>query len=157
MKALALAAIAFYQRYLSPLKGFSCAFRGHTGRDSCSCYGRRVIARYGVLRGLTLLNRRLTACGAVHRHHHPAPPPSRLRAHYRAQAGFCDVPSCDVPSCDLPSCHLPHLPCDGVNPCQLLDCASSCADGPSCRDWWRNRRRNKDDALYVRMPPPPGL
>jgi putative component of membrane protein insertase Oxa1/YidC/SpoIIIJ protein YidD len=39
----ALAAIRGYQRFLSPLKGFSCALRVFTGDESCSAYGDRVI------------------------------------------------------------------------------------------------------------------
>ena len=88
MKRLALAAIAAYQRYLSPLKGYSCAFRVHTGRDSCSQYGKRAIARHGVVAGLRLLKRRMEDCGDLHhRHHHVQRPP--LSARHRLQAGFC--------------------------------------------------------------------
>ncbi|NYE60365.1 putative component of membrane protein insertase Oxa1/YidC/SpoIIIJ protein YidD [Duganella sp. 1224] len=141
MKLLALAAISFYQRYLSPYKGFVCAFRRHTGRDSCSAHGKRVIARYGLWQGLTLLRRRLDACGEVHRHHQA---PQRTSMRHRAQAGHCDA-----------SCDLPHLHCGADEACQALDCVSSGCDVSSCRDWGRRRRR--DDEMYVRMPPPPGL
>jgi putative component of membrane protein insertase Oxa1/YidC/SpoIIIJ protein YidD len=142
MKFLALAAISFYQRYLSPLKGFVCAFRIHTGRDSCSAYGKRVIARHGLLRGLVLLNRRLSACAQAH-HRHTLP--RHVSARYRAQAGHYDVP------CDLPNLH-----CDTGDVCDTLDCASNCTDGRDCRDWWRNRRQRGNNEQYVRMPPPPG-
>jgi putative component of membrane protein insertase Oxa1/YidC/SpoIIIJ protein YidD len=93
MKILALAAISFYQRYLSPLKGFNCAFRRHTGRDSCSAYGKRVIARHGLPVGLELLRRRLDDCHEIHQHYHPAMPAMSKR--HRAQAGNCDL-SCDA-------------------------------------------------------------
>lgn len=91
LKALALAAIAFYRRFISPRKGFSCAFRVHTGRDSCSAYGQRVVQRYGAQAGVQLIKRRLKACS---------------RTHY-AQAGFID--------CDLP-CEAPSGACDAVGP-----------------------------------------
>ena len=62
MKKMALSAISAYQRHLSPLKGYSCAYRLHAGGASCSAYGRRVIERHGVALGLALLRRRLFAC-----------------------------------------------------------------------------------------------
>ncbi len=51
-KKLALVAIAGYQRYLSPLKGYACAHRVHGGGQSRSTYARRAIARHGVALGL---------------------------------------------------------------------------------------------------------
>lgn len=63
LQRLVLAAIRLYQRWLSPHKGFVCAYRVYTGRDSCSAYGYRVINRYGALVGLALLRRRLADCG----------------------------------------------------------------------------------------------
>ena len=62
-----LRAIRFYQRHLSPRKGFCCAHRGATGGDSCSAYGYRVIGRRGLRQGLRLLRRRLDACGSQQR------------------------------------------------------------------------------------------
>ncbi|MCC7701088.1 membrane protein insertion efficiency factor YidD [Janthinobacterium sp. GW460P] len=103
-KRLALWTIRAYQRYLSPWKGFSCAYRVLKGRDSCSAYGHKVIARHGLGPGLLLLQRRLRACGEHHRQHLVLHPPARRSARRRAQAGYCD---CDVP---------------------LLDCACDCAD-----------------------------
>lgn len=145
MKHLALAAIAFYRRHLSRLKGFTCAFRVHTGRDSCSAYGQRVIARHGLILGLMLLNRRMNACGVIHRRHRPPAPAMRaMSARHRAQAGFCDLP-CDVP--DLP-CELGEA-CDLANcGCDLANCSTS-----DCKNWWR--RKNKDKDQHVRVHPTP--
>ncbi|WP_254452134.1 membrane protein insertion efficiency factor YidD [Duganella vulcania] len=89
MKRATLAAIAAYQRYLSPLKGFSCAFRVHTGRDSCSQYGKRAIGRHGVAAGLLLLKRRMEDCGHLHHRHPQAIQRPALSARHRLQAGFC--------------------------------------------------------------------
>lgn len=117
--ALALAAIRFYQRFISPYKGFSCALRAATGGASCSAYGHAVIARFGLVRGLGLLQRRFELCGHVYRRAH-ACPPSHPRLKY--QLGFCDAP------CDLP--------CDGPGHCAsddtVLDAASCAADASDC-------------------------
>ena len=59
---LALRAIAFYQRHLSPRKGYCCALHATGAGRSCSAYGYRAIARGGVFNGLALLRRRIDAC-----------------------------------------------------------------------------------------------
>lgn len=103
----ALLAIRAYQRFLSPLKGYACAFRVLTGRDSCSAYAYRAIARFGLLRGLALLRRRLQACSHhlhAHRAASPTTPATRyVTARHRAQAGDCDLP-CACDAIDLLDC-----------------------------------------------------
>ena len=92
MKAFALAAIRFYQRHLSPRKGYCCAYRHHTGRASCSQLGYRAIRRLGLWRGLAALRIRLGRCGIAHRRY------TRRGLALGGQAGFCDC-ACDLP-CD---------------------------------------------------------
>ncbi|WP_448381674.1 membrane protein insertion efficiency factor YidD [Gloeomargarita sp.] len=57
MKALCLAAIRVYQRWLSPLKPASCRFY-----PTCSCYAYTAIERFGVLQGGRLALWRLARC-----------------------------------------------------------------------------------------------
>ena len=57
MKRLALAAIRFYQRSVSPTRGPTCRFQ-----PSCSHYGYEAIDRYGLVRGSWLTLRRLLRC-----------------------------------------------------------------------------------------------
>lgn len=94
MRAFPLAAIRFYQRFLSPLKGFRCAYHAHTGRQSCSHLGFRAVRRYGALSGLAVLRQRLYLCGVAHRRY--SPPHCRPPL---AQRGDCDV-GCSLP-CDI--------------------------------------------------------
>jgi uncharacterized protein len=63
----ALAAIRGYQQFISPYKGFCCAYRVHTGKASCSAFGYRAISRFGVWNGVGVLKKRLTLCGDVFR------------------------------------------------------------------------------------------
>ena len=58
----AVAAIGAYQRYVSPHKGFGCAWRAHTGGPSCSAWGRRVMGRFGWVMGWALLMRQFRRC-----------------------------------------------------------------------------------------------
>ncbi len=132
VKSIALAAIAAYQRYISPYKGFCCAYRSYTGHRSCSVLGYRAIRRYGVLPGLGVLRKRLQRCSAASGKQFQA---SRLQ---RGQRGFCDIPSCDLP-CDIPSADFANGACDALN------CVSCPCD---CGDWWNSRRR-PDDEEYV--------
>lgn len=131
--ALALAAIRFYQRVVSPYKGFFCALRVATGGASCSAYGHAVIARFGLARGLGLLQRRFALCGHVHRRTLPCPPP---HPRLKYQRGFCDAP------CDLP--------CDGHGDClsadTIADAASCATDAGDCGRPSRNGRRHRERA-----------
>jgi len=112
MRDAALAAIGIYQRYISPHKGFCCAYRAHTGRAGCSALGARAIRRWGVRRGVAVLKLRLKRCGEAHRRCAGNRP--RLAA--AGQRGDCDlgfVPddggccdatdACDCSGCDLPA------------------------------------------------------
>ena len=66
LAVLLLAAITFYQRRLSPHKGFVCAWRFHTGRASCSEYARRIVRRCGALALWVALPRQFERCRCVH-------------------------------------------------------------------------------------------
>ena len=148
---LALAAIRGYQRWISPYKGFRCALRAHTGGDSCSSYGYLVIGRFGLRRGLGLLDRRLELCGHVHRRFAPARPASPVRNPWRhREQGLCDL------SCDSPGCDLPDLPCHGhAGDCVFGDCLGFTNCGCDIGDCGRSKRQQRDsvhlDALAQRI------
>jgi putative component of membrane protein insertase Oxa1/YidC/SpoIIIJ protein YidD len=136
MRAVALPAIRFYQRRISPHKGFCCAYRSHLGRDSCSELGLRAIRRYGFLKGIGVLQERLKLCGVTYRRH--------LAKGESSQRGSapCDIPcDCSVGSgCDLPS-----FDCKGVS--RYVSCCDAC----SCD--WPDRKKKKDYDKYVYIPP----
>lgn len=139
MRALAIKAIVAYQRYVSPYKGFRCAYRAHTGRASCSALGLRLIRRYGLRKGVLLLRRRLKLCGIVHRRFAAAAP-----AVPRLQRGICDA------GCDLPF----DLDCDLPNPkrCLAVSDVLSCSDACSC-DWPSRKRKSDRRERQVYIPP----
>lgn len=144
MRWLALFAIRAYQRHLSPYKGFSCAYRVHTGRASCSELGWRAIRRHGCWAGLQLLRQRTAFCGVVHRRHAALQAPSDAIA-WQAQRGLCDL-SCDLP-CDAP-CDLPSGRGMGGAVCDALSCCD-------CGNWDRksSKRKWRDKDRYVHIPP----
>ena len=59
------AAIGGYQRYLSPWKGFRCAYRVQRGRASCSQFAKRVALRRGLLAVPGLLRERFRRCAVA--------------------------------------------------------------------------------------------
>ena len=142
MRRLVLAAISAYQRYMSPYKGFCCAYRTHTGRQGCSALGFRAVRRYGVITGLAVLHRRMYLCGVAHRRFSP----THKRPH-RAQRGDCDL-GCDLP-CDF-NCNIP----SGKSCSSIADFAN-CCDCGSC-DWPDRKRKGNEQELYVYIPPNTG-
>ncbi|RYY64057.1 MAG: membrane protein insertion efficiency factor YidD [Comamonadaceae bacterium] len=116
---LTLAAIRVYQRFVSPYKGFSCAYRCHTGCASCSALGFRAIRRYGVWRGGGILGRRLERCTVAHRRYAPM-----ARARLK-QAGHCDL-----------SCDLHDLGCADIAACN--DCG-----------WGKKKDEKKAAAMHI--------
>ena len=155
LRALALAAIRFYQRFVSPAKGFSCAYRVHTGRASCSVLGFRAVRRHGVFGGLGLLRDRLDLCGEAYRRYQ-VPRHAHHRLH--AQRGFCDA-GCDAP-CD-PSCDAPcgtDVPsgeglCDACGPWDLCDVGDCGSSERRPRRSARHRRAGEDGTRTVYLPP----
>lgn len=137
MRRLILAAIRFYQRHLSPRKGFRCAYHQHTGRATCSQLGARAVRRFGAVSGLAVLRERLFRCGVAARRHRPARPRGPI-----AQRGDCD-PNCDLP-CDI---DLPNWGSSG-----------SGSGGCGC-DWphggrrERKRKRKRQDGQSMHLPP----
>ena len=62
---LLAAVIEVYQRYISPRKGFSCAYRVSRSRKSCSEFARRLILRRGITQVLSLMQLRFAKCAAA--------------------------------------------------------------------------------------------
>jgi putative component of membrane protein insertase Oxa1/YidC/SpoIIIJ protein YidD len=126
---LALEAISMYQRFVSPYKGFRCAYAYHTGCASCSRLGYRAIRWRGLATGLGLLFARFDRCRAVFnrfRERAAAPRTPSVTAprvkQLRDQGGFCDALAC--------------IPCDAgcVSPCDALpvDGIAGAADALNC-------------------------
>ena len=125
MKVVALTVISLYQRYVSPYKGFCCAYRAQTGHASCSSLGYRAIRRFGVWRGVSVLRNRLGKCGVAYRSRFNRP------VYVNRQSGHCDL------SCDLP--------CDFDCGSAAGDILSSCTSPGDCGDLWSSKKRNEGD------------
>lgn len=126
-KQFSLLLISGYQKYISPYKGFSCAYRVHANGLSCSAYGKRVISKHGVFMGLLLLNRRFYDCKWHYEQHAKSQSSFKYRGlggKYSRQRGFVDA---DCSGCD----GLDAGSCDGCHDCNLHD---HCTAGELCND-----------------------
>jgi uncharacterized protein len=145
MRALALAAIRFYQRFMSPLKGYACAYRVYTGACSCSTLGYRAIRRYGLIGGGHVLRERMFLCGVANRRYGP-----RTSFIPAAQRGECDI-GCDAPfdpECNMPSTRCLGHACDAVSCCDVGSC-----DGPQRRrSETRPGRKRRGPEREVHLP-----
>jgi putative component of membrane protein insertase Oxa1/YidC/SpoIIIJ protein YidD len=88
MKKIALVLIRLYQRFISPYKGFACAYRVHTGCASCSALGYRAIRRFGLVQGIAVLRMRFHRCGVAYRRF------AAIAMPRSKQAGFCEILEC---------------------------------------------------------------
>jgi putative component of membrane protein insertase Oxa1/YidC/SpoIIIJ protein YidD len=108
------ASIGGYQRYLSPYKGFCCAYRVQTGRRSCSAYARAIVDKLGAIALQQAMPRQFERCRLAFEtlQTREAAPKKEQKWWERCNGGDCGVGNCvDLP-CDS-------LPCDAV-PC---DCS----------------------------------
>jgi uncharacterized protein len=99
LSRLALAAIGGYQRHLSPIKGYGCAYRIAHGGPGCSGFAKGAIAEAGLIRALPAIRRRFAACRDA------AEELQEDRRKRQKDRGYdCGCASCDAPTgCDLPT------------------------------------------------------
>ena len=138
MKQIALLMISAYKTFVSPHKGFSCAYRICTGKASCSTFGYKAIERGGITTGILLLRRRFKKCSAAHSRSMT----NQTQRHFvnsamRYQSGHCDLPVGD--------CDIGHH-CDASDICSIVDCGSPC-------DFDFKRRKKQDDGGYIVVKP----
>jgi putative component of membrane protein insertase Oxa1/YidC/SpoIIIJ protein YidD len=136
LSPLACWLIGLYQRYLSPRKGFCCAYRmRHQRRDSCSQYAKRAISKLGLLPGVRLLRRRFDKChyaSKVLEYETPRPQEKKdqgRRHSFWSNADCTPTPDCGS-GCDLPSADA----CDGLGTAAsgVGDAASGCDGAAVC-------------------------
>jgi len=65
---VAIQFIQAYQKYLSPRKGFSCAYSRMYGSESCSEYLRRTVKTHGINKAIPLFQQRLKECELAYIH-----------------------------------------------------------------------------------------
>lgn len=104
MKYISIVLIKFYQRFISPYKGFRCAYHVVHGRDTCSNAINSLILRHGFFKALPFIRIRFDECRSAYGY---------------LQTGLIPSHNVDIP-CDIP--------CD----IEIGDCSGSSAKGSAC-------------------------
>ena len=66
LRYAAAGSISAYQTWLSPRKGFCCAYGASTGRWTCSSYAKKVVTERGTLALARALPRQFARCRKAH-------------------------------------------------------------------------------------------
>lgn len=109
MQSIIILLIRFYQKFISPYKGFRCAYAVLHQGDSCSFAIKQLIERHGVFRGLALAKNQFQSCKQAYFELTEDKKKKDNKWH-----DFCCMGTdCDVLNCaPKKSCDLPELPCD---------------------------------------------
>jgi putative component of membrane protein insertase Oxa1/YidC/SpoIIIJ protein YidD len=144
---LAISAISLYQRFISPHKGFSCAYRVLYGGESCSQFFKRSIATEGLLVAIVNRRDRFAACHEANQilhhqilHHQILPsqtndPEEKDEKTPQRNYDCVACPDLAELSCNLIDCasadcrpidcsHWGHIPDCSALDCSALDCSA---------------------------------
>lgn len=95
---LALTAIRFYQRRLSPHKGFRCAHAALHGGEGCSGAVAQIVREEGMLGGRRRIAARFRDCRAAHQALQGSAPLSPLALGANVETrGVCCIGPCPIP------------------------------------------------------------
>lgn len=114
LNKLALFGIECYQMYISPRKGYRCAYAVEYGGPGCSGAIKEIIQKNGIFKGKPLIQERFQNCREANK---------KRKKNYLANVGDCINP-CD---CDLPSatsCEVPSCDCEASS-CEVSSCDCS--------------------------------
>ncbi|MEI6442247.1 MAG: membrane protein insertion efficiency factor YidD [Nostocales cyanobacterium ELA583] len=145
-RQISVTAITGYQRYISPHKGFKCAYHVLHGGESCSQYVKREIAEHGLKIAFFKTTQRFQACKQANQILHSqienpelpeentetetpnvktAPIKTSQNSSFFNTSDCADL-SCNcaellniVPDCSIADCH--SLDCSALD-CSALDC-----------------------------------
>ncbi len=135
MKVIYRFMIGLYQKYLSPRKGYRCAYSLEHGGSGCSGAVLNILENHGLFRGWSLIKHRFQECGEA----------AEKRKKRKKEGGsICNDCSgveraCDNASCglgcakDAKKCDLPDMPDCGSCDCGGLSLAHS-DDCQSCKN-----------------------
>lgn len=100
LKYIAVFFINLYQKYVSPYKGFRCAYASIYGGDSCSQAVKKILLDEGVVKGFYSSQSRFRNCRNANEERRKR---RREDACDCLSEGFCQATEgCDLPSCDIP-------------------------------------------------------
>ena len=122
---LIILTVRLYQRYISPYKGFSCAYtKLHSGL-SCSEFFKQTVSDYGLSQAVPLFQERLEACKFANLQLKAESQEENEKERKKRNNNFCDDFYLDFSFCDTGDCgscdhnHDGNLDCSD---CNVLNC-----------------------------------
>jgi len=116
MRKIAILMINFYQRFLSPVKGFRCAYGALHGKGTCSQIVKDIVRHEGVFKGWPKIKQQFNNCKSAYLQLQDNPDLDKGKKKKKRKCDNCDCPS----PCDLP------ISCGGKGGGGGLDCDSPC-------------------------------
>lgn len=96
MKRLAILFINFYQRFISPVKGFRCAYGALHGRGTCSQIIKNIVREHGVIGGRAKIRQQFASCRAAYATLQEHPEWDQDKKKKKRDCDYCDCPGpCD--------------------------------------------------------------
>ena len=120
--SMGVALIEAYQRWLSPRKGFRCAYGVMHGDGTCSSVGKRIMRERGVFAFFRLMPKQFAACRTAAAALNNETEEERKRRHAQKRGWLQRKSSSDGDDCDL-DC-IPDIDCSGSD-CDVDFCGSS--------------------------------
>ena len=110
MRAFCIFLIALYQKYISPYKGFRCAYGCYYHTKSCSAIIKHIIATQGLIAGWPLIRQQFVACRLAYEalqqddnnRNNRRRRPNRQRPCSRRDACECSTDILPEVPCDVP-------------------------------------------------------
>lgn len=110
--------ITLYQRYISPYKGFRCAYGCYHQTLSCSGMVKNIIAEHGLIAGWPLIKQQFAACRLAYETLQQEDDRNNRRNNRRRRQRQKRDCGTRIDACDCGLDLLPDLPCD-INPCNF--------------------------------------
>ncbi|MEL7154027.1 MAG: membrane protein insertion efficiency factor YidD [Pseudomonadota bacterium] len=92
--------IRFYQRWLSPRKGYRCAYAVHHGGPGCSGFAKNAISENGLWEAIPLVRERFRLCASAASNASSSERPERRD---EREARRCKNQLCGEAACNLPA------------------------------------------------------
>ncbi len=109
---IALALIGFYQRRISPYKGFRCAHAVLHGGPGCSGFAKSAIREHGLWRAVSLVRQRFRDCrvametlmaAQADKPEEPIPVKGTPRPKKKKKSEWCSRNDCAMAGCEAPA------------------------------------------------------
>lgn len=114
----AIVGISGYQRYLSPRKGFACAYRVRHGGPGCSGFAKAAIQQHGLRAAIPLVRQRFAACRDAAEELQGQPG----KRDNREKESWCET----ISDFQCSDCSLPFRACSFVRGKGSNDCGPGC-------------------------------